>query len=99
MKILRKKVKILDEIKEQVELIADEGYVITTKEKPEEGEDQIYSPHLFLSFSSAFFLPLYYNHTLLLHTVHLDGACLWQFHTTYESRLVHGRQRIKVLAV
>ena len=53
MKILRKKVKILDEIKEQVELIADEGYVITTKEKPEEGEDQIYSPHLFLSFSDS----------------------------------------------
>ena len=53
MKILRKKVKILDEIKEQVELIADEGYVITTKEKPEEGEDQIYSPHLFLGFSDS----------------------------------------------
>lgn len=53
MKILRKKVKILDEIKEQVELIADEGYVITTKEKPEEGEEQIYSPHLFLSFSDS----------------------------------------------
>ena len=53
MKILRKKVKILDEIKEQVELIADEGYVITTKEKPEEGEEQIYSPHLSLSFSDS----------------------------------------------
>lgn len=50
MKILRKKVKILDEIKEQVELIADEGYVITTKEKPEEGQEQTYSTHLFLSF-------------------------------------------------
>ena len=50
MKILRKKVKILDEIKEQVELIADEGYVITTKEKPEEGQEQTYSAHLFLSF-------------------------------------------------
>ena len=53
MKILRKKVKILDEIKEEVELIADEGYVIITKEKPEEGEEQIYSPHLFLSFSDS----------------------------------------------
>lgn len=52
MKILRKKVKILDEIKEQVELIADEGYVITEK-NPKEGEDQIYSPHLFLSFSDS----------------------------------------------
>lgn len=52
MKILRKKVKILDEIKEQVELIADEGYVITDK-NPKEGEDQIYSPHLFLSFSDS----------------------------------------------
>ena len=50
MKIVRKKVKILDEIKEQVELIADEGYVITTKEKPEEGQEQTYSTHLFLSF-------------------------------------------------
>ena len=53
MKILRKKVKILDEIKEQVELIADEGYVITTKEELEEGEEQIYSPHLFLSFNDS----------------------------------------------
>ena len=52
MKILRKKVKILDEIKEQVELIADEGYVITEK-NPKEGEEQIYSPHLFLSFSDS----------------------------------------------
>lgn len=50
MKIVRKKVKIVDEIKEQVELIADEGYVITTKEKPEEGQEQTYSTHLFLSF-------------------------------------------------
>ena len=50
MKIVRKKVKILDEIKEQVELIADEGYVITTKEKPEEGQEQTYSTHLFLGF-------------------------------------------------
>ena len=53
MKILRKKVKILDEIKEQVELIADEGYVITTKEELEDGEEQIYSPHLFLGFSDS----------------------------------------------
>ena len=53
MKILRKKVKILDEIKEQVELIADEGYVITTKEQLEDGEEQIYSPHLFLGFSDS----------------------------------------------
>ena len=52
MKILRKKVKILDEIKEQVELIADEGYVITEK-NPKEGKEQIYSPHLFLSFSDS----------------------------------------------
>lgn len=52
MKILRKKVKILNEIKEQVELIADEGYVITEK-NPKEGEEQIYSPHLFLSFSDS----------------------------------------------
>ena len=52
MKILRKKVKILDEIKEQVKLIADEGYVITEKH-PKEGEEQIYSPHLFLSFSDS----------------------------------------------
>lgn len=52
MKILRKKIKILDEIKEQVELIADEGYVITEK-NPKEGEEQIYSPHLFLSFSDS----------------------------------------------
>ena len=52
MKILRKNVKILDEIKEQVELIADEGYVITEK-NPKEGEEQIYSPHLFLSFSDS----------------------------------------------
>ena len=52
MKILRKKVKILDEIKEQVELIADEGYVITEK-NPKEGEEQIYSPHLFLSFNDS----------------------------------------------
>ena len=52
MKILRKKVKILDEIKEQVELIADEGCVLTEK-NPKEGEEQIYSPHLFLGFSDS----------------------------------------------
>ena len=52
MKILRKKVKILDEIKEQVELIADEGYVITEK-NPKEEQERIYSPHLFLSFSDS----------------------------------------------
>lgn len=50
MKIVRKKINLLGEIKEQVELIADEGYVITTKEKPEEGQEQTYSTHLFLSF-------------------------------------------------
>ena len=50
MKILRKKVKILDEIKEQVELIADKGYVITTKKEVEDGQEQVYSEHLFLSF-------------------------------------------------
>ena len=52
MKILRKKVKILDEIKEQVELIPDEGYVIIEK-NPKEGEEQIYSPHLFLGFNDS----------------------------------------------
>lgn len=53
MKIVRRKINLLGEIKEQVELIADEGYVITTKEEAEEGQEQTYSTHLFLGFSDS----------------------------------------------
>lgn len=53
MKIIKRKVLILGEKKEQIELIADEGYIITTKKECEEGQEQIYSDHLFLSFSDS----------------------------------------------
>lgn len=52
MQIIRNKIKILNQEKEQVELIADNGCVITQKVL-EEGEEPIYSDHLFLSFQST----------------------------------------------
>ena len=46
--------------------------------------------HLCLSFSSASFLPLYYNHTLLLHAVHLDAEGLFEADMAHILRFFHG---------